>query len=120
MHVLQCWSLSSSDTRESSVATPVRHVDIFSNDPLAGSRQLLAKVQMNGAPELELVIEPEAKTDDKRMWTYLCSQVGFDPKSNPEGFLEALPQSIDATYVAATQVHDDAHCPFAHAAYVRD
>jgi hypothetical protein len=106
--------------RESSVDGKVRHVDIFSNDPLAGSRQLLAKVQMNGAPELELIIEPDAKTDDKRMWSFLCSRVGFDPKSNPKGFLEALPQSIDATYVAATEVHDEADCPFADAPYVRE
>ena len=102
------------------MAGKMRHVDIFSNDPLGGSRRLLAKVQMNGAPELELIIEPEAKTDDKRMWTFLSSCVGFDPKSNPKGFLEALPQSIDATYVAANDVHDEAHCPFAEAPYVRD
>ena len=96
------------------------HVDIFSNDPLAGSRKLLAQVQMNGLPELELVIEPDAKTDEKRMWTFLCSCVGFDPKADPTGFLEALPKSIDATYVAASGVHDQAHCPFADASYVRD
>lgn len=102
------------------MAGKVRHVDIFSNDPLVGSRQLLAKVQMNGAPTLELVIEPDANTDDKRMWTFLCSQVGFDPKTDPTGFLEALPQAIDATYVAATGVHDPAHCPFADASYLRE
>lgn len=102
------------------MSSVIRHVDIFSNDPLAGSRHRIARVQLNGGPTLELFIEPDAKTDDKRMWNFLCSRVSFKPEDNPRGFLEALPQSIDATYVAATDVHDDGSCPFAHSNYVRD
>jgi len=98
----------------------VRHVDIFNNDPLAGSRQRIARVQLNGGPKLELFIEPDANTDDKRMWSFLCSRVSFKPEDDPGAFLEALPQSIDATYVAATDVHDEGSCPFANGNYVRD
>jgi hypothetical protein len=74
---------------------------------------------MNGAPWLEMFIEPEAKTDEKQMWTYLSSQVGFDPRDDPKRFLEALPQSIDATYVGASVIHDEATCPFAHGKTLR-
>jgi hypothetical protein len=91
----------------------VRHVDIFSNDPFAGNRTLLARVRLNGTPHLEMVIEPDAKTDDRRMWSFLSAQVGFDPKGNPKGFLEALPKAVDATYIAASDVHDESTCPFA-------
>jgi hypothetical protein len=95
------------------MAKRVRHVDIISSDPLAGSQRLLAKVQLNGNPELELFLGDETKSDRHYMWSYLCSQVDLDPKADPQGFLEALPQSIDATYVLASQVHEDANCPFA-------
>jgi hypothetical protein len=97
----------------------VRHVDIVSNDPLAGSQQLLARVALNGNPELEIEMADGAKTDQQHIWTYLCSRVAVDPKADPNGFLEALPQSIDATYVAASDVHDAAECPFAATNYIR-
>jgi hypothetical protein len=90
----------------------VRHVDIISNDPLAGRRRLLAKVQLNGKPELELFLGRDTRANEASMWTYLRSQVELDPMTDPNGFLEALPQSIDATYVVASDVHDEAHCPF--------
>jgi hypothetical protein len=90
----------------------VRHVDIISNDPLAGRRRLLAKVQLNGQPELELLLGQDTWANERSMWAYLCSQVELDPMADPNGFLEALPRSIDATYVVASDVHDDAHCPF--------
>jgi hypothetical protein len=87
-------------------------VDIISNDPLAGCQRLLAKVQLNGNPELELFLGEDTNADGVAMWSYLRSQVHLDPADDPNAFLEALPQSIDATYILASEVHDDAHCPF--------
>lgn len=102
-----------SDKEFVGMATKVRHVDIISNDPLAGSQRLLARVWMNGGPELELTIAPDTQTDEARMWAYLRSRVDVDPEKDPIGFLEALPLSIDATYVVASSVHEEDQCQFA-------
>jgi hypothetical protein len=95
------------------VHSKIRHVDIISNDPLAGTQRLLARVWMNGGPELELDIAPGSPTDKGYMWSYLMSRVRLDPKADPVAFLEALPDAIDATYVLASGVHENAQCPFA-------
>jgi hypothetical protein len=94
------------------MTTKVRHVDIISNDPLAGEEHLIARVWMNGGPELELYISPESNADKEYMWSYLSSRVRLDPKEDPKGFLEALPLAIDATYVVASSVHEADDCPF--------
>jgi hypothetical protein len=51
-------------------------------------------------------------TDEQQMWSYLCSRVSVDPDDDPRAFLLALAPNIDATYVGASEIHDDAHCPF--------
>jgi hypothetical protein len=90
----------------------VRHVDIISNDPLAGTEHVIARVWMNGGPELELTVLSDANADVAYMWSYLKSRVHIDPKESPDAFLAALPQAIDATYVFASPVHDEVDCPF--------
>jgi len=97
------------------MTSQVRHVDIISNDPLAGEEHLIARVWMNGGPELELYISPDSKADKAYMWSYLSSRVRLDPKKDPKGFLEALPLAIDATYVVASSVHVADDCPFGDA-----
>jgi hypothetical protein len=87
------------------------HVDIVSNEPLASEPRLLARVILNGGPGLEMDLET-GKTSEQQMWSYLCSRVRIDPESDPRAFLKALALAIDATYVGASDVHDDAHCPF--------
>jgi hypothetical protein len=87
------------------------HVDIVSNEPLASKPRLLARVILNGGPGLEMDLAP-GRTDEQRMWSYLRSRVEVDPDRDPQAFLEALAPAIDSTYVGASEVHDDAHCPF--------
>src|SRR5580658_5975074 len=94
------------------MTSKVRHVDIISNDPLAGTEQILARVWMNGGPRLELMMAPDANADEAFMWSYLESRVQIDPKVDPIAFLDALPQAIDATYVFASPVHETDECPF--------
>jgi hypothetical protein len=91
-----------------------RHVDIFSNEPLANEPRLLARLVLNGGPGLEMYLATE-KTDEGRMWSYLRSRVSVDPDREPDSFLRNLAEAIDSTYVGASDVHDDAHCPFAAA-----
>lgn len=90
----------------------LKHVDIVSNEPLASEPRLIARVSLNGGPRLGLdVTSPD--TDEGRMWSYLRSVVpDIDPEAEPKTFLHALPDRIDATYLGATGVHDEAHCPF--------
>jgi hypothetical protein len=87
------------------------HVDIVSNEPLASQPRLIARVILNGGPGLEMDLA-SGKTDRDQMWSYLCSRVQVDPNADPDAFLHALAPSIDATYVGASDVHDDEHCPF--------
>jgi hypothetical protein len=87
------------------------HVDIVSNEPLARQPRLLARVILNGGPGLEIDLATR-DTDVQQMWSYLCSRVSVDPDDDPGAFLLALAPNIDATYVGASGVHDDAHCPF--------
>jgi len=87
------------------------HVDIVSNEPLASEPRLLARVILNGGPGLEMDLVSN-RTDRQKMWSYLCSRVQVDPEHDPTAFLEALARAIDATYVRASEIHDDAHCPF--------
>lgn len=94
------------------MTSKVRHVDIFSNDPLSGSEQLIARVWMNGGPDLELRMG-KGGGDPAFMWSYLDSRVHIDRKKDPVAFLNALPSAIDATYVFASPVHEDDECPFA-------
>jgi hypothetical protein len=92
----------------------VRHVDIFSNDPLAGTQALIARVQLNGQPELELFVDENAKAGKDYFWSYLCSRVpDVDPHKEAEKFLKALPVAIGTTYVGASPVHQDEDCRFA-------
>jgi hypothetical protein len=65
---------------------------------------------MNGQPELELFVRPNSKPG--YMWAYLESRVPIDPHADPEGFLRALPDAIDTTYVEASPVHAPEDCPF--------
>jgi hypothetical protein len=98
------------------MTSKVRHVDIISNDPLAGTEQILARVWINGGPELELMMSRDADADALAlMWSYLQSRVAIDPKTDPNAFLDALPQAINATYVFASPVHEDDECPFPEA-----
>jgi hypothetical protein len=91
----------------------IRHVDIISSDPLAGTEQILARVWMNGGPALELMMSADANgADADLMWSYLESRVDIDPKEDPSAFLDALPQAIDATYVFASPVHEADECSF--------
>jgi hypothetical protein len=94
------------------MTSKVRHVDIISNDPLTGTEHVIARVWMNGGPELELTMSPDDDADVAYMWSYLVSRVHLDPKADPAAFLNALPQAIDATYVFASPVHEDGECPF--------
>jgi hypothetical protein len=87
------------------------HVDIFSNEPLANEPRLLARLVMNGGPGLDMYLATD-KTDEARMWSYLRSRAQADPDSEPDSFLRELATSIDSTYVGASDVHDDASCPF--------
>jgi hypothetical protein len=93
----------------------LKHVDIVSNEPLATEPRLIARVLLNGGPRLELrVLSPGGSKE--RMWSYLRSVVhGIDPDERPKQFFKALPDAIDATYLAASHIHDDAHCPFSSA-----
>jgi hypothetical protein len=89
------------------------HVDIIRNEPLAGSSFVLAKVTLGqGGSCLDLQTPRDA--DEGVMWGYLRSRVEIDPDRDPEGFLHALPEAIDSTYVIASRVHDDAECPYVH------
>lgn len=87
------------------------HVDIVSNEPLASEPRLIARVILNGGPGLEMDLA-SGSTDRQHMWDYLCSRVSIDPHEDPQAFLQALGPAIDATYVGASGVHDDEHCPF--------
>jgi len=87
------------------------HVDIISSEPLASEPRLLARVILNGGPGLEIDMAP-GRTDEQQMWNYLHSRVEVDPDLDPRAFLEALGPAIDSTYVGASEVHDDDHCPF--------
>jgi hypothetical protein len=87
----------------------LRHVDIISNDPLAGQQRVLARLQMNGGP-LELHVMSGSNTDEATMWSYLISRVRLNPTDDPIAFLEALPGAIDSTYVFASSVHSAAQC----------
>ena len=87
------------------------HVDIVSNEPLASEPRLLARVILNGGPGLEMDLTTD-RTDERQMWSYLRSRVEINPDSDPEAFLKRLERAIDSTYVGASEVHDDANCPF--------
>lgn len=93
------------------MASKVRHVDIISNDPLGGTERLIARVWMNGGPELDLYV-PTQGSDVEYLWSYLRSRVKKDPKADPIGFLNALPAAINGTYVFASPVHETADCKF--------
>jgi hypothetical protein len=94
------------------MTSKVRHVDIIINDPLAGEERVIARVWMNGGPELELSVSRDSNATEAQMWSYLKTRVRLDPKKDPVRFLEALPLAIDATYVVASPVHDEVDCPF--------
>jgi hypothetical protein len=96
-----------------------RHVDIVSIEPLAGEPRLLARVVLNGGPGLEVDMMP-GRTDEQQMWRYLRSRVQVDPNADPLAFLEELGSAIDSTYVGASDIHDEAHCPFCAHGSVRE
>jgi hypothetical protein len=101
---------------------PRQHVDIISNDPHAGSQQLLAKIELNGDPELEVHMAEGAGTDEAHMTRYLdslTSRSGIDRHADPQGFLHSLSDSVNGIYVVASAVHDEAHCPFVGQTQVR-
>lgn len=87
------------------------HVDIVSSEPLASEPRLLARVSLNGGPGLDMDLAAD-RPDTQQMWSYLRSRVQIDPDDDPLAFLEALTHAIDSTYVGASGVHDDEHCPF--------
>jgi hypothetical protein len=89
------------------------HVDIIRNEPLAGSSFVLAQVTLEASGS-HLKIETHDHTDEDAMWSYLQSRVRLDPVKEPKEFLHALPKAIDTTYVTASQVHDEAECPYVH------
>lgn len=43
------------------------------------------------------------------------SRSEIDPQRDPEVFLERISQALSGTTFFATDLHDDAHCPFAAA-----
>jgi hypothetical protein len=92
-----------------------RHVDIVSNEPLAGKPRLLARIVLNGGPGLDMYMEP-GRTNETQMWRYLRSRVQIDPDRRPGEFLEALTVAIDSTYIGASEIHDEANCPFCSSA----
>jgi hypothetical protein len=98
--------------KELFVMATLKHVDIVSKEPLASESRVIARVALNGGPKLELrVLSPGGSKE--RMWSYLKSVVpNVDPHERPRAFFKALPDAIDATYLMATDIHDEAHCPF--------
>lgn len=84
-----------------------RHVDILKVDPHAGVESVLARVVLDDQDEI--VIE----ASDQGYWRdALVRAVHIDPADDPEGFLYALAERLDGTYVIATEPHEGYACEY--------
>jgi hypothetical protein len=82
------------------------HVDVIRNEPMTGKQTLLGRVHVDG----ELRIEAE---DEGRLLDTLRQVVpDIDPDEDPAGFVAALAERMDYTYVIASVQHADDECPF--------
>lgn len=87
------------------------HVDIIKTDPLAiGEHRLARAVFEAGVISID-------KANDPGYWlSTLSTATAIDPSLEPKQFLEALPTSLDGTYIYATSPHEDDECPLTHPA----
>jgi hypothetical protein len=85
----------------------VRHVDVVKNEWSVGVQYPAARVLIDkGAITID--------ADDPERWRESLIQAtsGIDPDIHPEEFLAALSEKLQGSYLFATEIHDDAECPF--------
>ena len=75
------------------------HVDIIKTDPLATAEKRLARAALeDGSVTID-------NTEDPPYWLELLTKASsIDPDDDPEGFLSSLNETLDGTYVYATEV----------------
>jgi hypothetical protein len=82
------------------------HVDVIGNELMTGKQKLFGRVHVDG----ELRIEAE---DEGRLLETLRQVVpDIDPDEDPAGFVAALTERMDYTYVIASVQHAGDECPF--------
>src|SRR5215216_6256300 len=87
---------------------PEQHVDVVKNEWLAGFQHMVARVTLDETGKVAV------QTADEAWREIVLRPVGdVDPERDPEAFLHNLAGAIHGTYLFATDVHDDANCPFA-------
>ena len=89
----------------------VRHVDLVSNEPLAGQQHLLARVYGDEDDKLQIqaVCGNESQLRDYLRGLVQGAGNGVDDLT---AFLQSLHDLIDATYVHASTPHHMDQCPF--------
>src|SRR4051794_41036062 len=86
------------------------HVDIISNEPLAGRQHLLARIHMDDHGQFRV------ESDDVEHMLGTLRQIvpELDPDHDPAAFVAALPERVDYTYMIASEPHSATDCGFDH------
>src|SRR5947209_6512425 len=90
----------------------MEHVDLVKNEWLAGFQHVVARIYLNGTLDL--------KSSEPEKWEHLLhvpltdhdSGEVIDPARDPDTFFDRLHHLLSGDYLFATDVHDEARCPY--------
>ncbi|PZS13496.1 MAG: hypothetical protein DLM64_03255 [Solirubrobacterales bacterium] len=87
------------------------HIDVISNEPLAGRQKLLARLW---AEHDDVVVDAGDDSERGEHVLNTLQQIvpDIDRHEDPESFIAAVQERVDYTYLAIGALHDDAECPF--------
>jgi hypothetical protein len=87
------------------------HVDVIGNEPLTGRQTLLARLLVEND---RLVVDAgrDDATSDQMMTTLERIVPEINPTDDPEGFIAAVQERMDYTYMIASALHSDDECRF--------
>ena len=87
------------------------HIDVISNEPLAGRQKLLARLW----PEHDgVAVDTGADQErgDQVLNTLRQIVPDIDQNDDPEGFIAAVQDRVDYVHLTTGALHDDEDCPF--------
>jgi len=90
-----------------------QHIDVISNEPLAGRQKLLARLSVE-RDGVAVDAGDDRERGDRVIETLRQIVPDVDPAEDPDGFVAAVQERVDYTYLAIGALHDDDECPFGH------
>jgi len=88
-----------------------QHIDVISNDPLAGRQKLLARLSADH-DGVAIDAGDDHERGERVMETLRQIVSDVDPAGDPEGFIAAVQERVDYTYLAIGALHGDGECAF--------